>query len=58
MVSATADSSRIFVRSTDELGAIEPLAEVHLMRLVQEALSNIRKHAQSPTGKHVVAAAR
>jgi signal transduction histidine kinase len=24
------------------------LAEVHLMRLVQEALSNIRKHAQSP----------
>jgi two-component system nitrate/nitrite sensor histidine kinase NarX len=31
----------------DELGAIDPLAEVHLLRLVQEALSNVRKHAQS-----------
>ena len=32
----------------DELGTIDPLAEVHLLRLVQEALSNVRKHAQSP----------
>lgn len=33
--------------SADDLGAIEPLAEVHLLRLVQEALSNVRKHAQA-----------
>ena len=33
--------------SIDVLGQISPLAEVHLLRLVQEALSNIRKHAQA-----------
>jgi signal transduction histidine kinase len=31
----------------DQLGSIDPLAEVHLLRLVQEALSNVRKHAHA-----------
>lgn len=31
----------------ETLGQISPLAEVHLLRLVQEALSNIRKHAHA-----------
>lgn len=43
----------------DDLGQISPLAEVHLLRLVQEALSNIRKHAHASTvsieiGRHGV----
>ncbi len=33
--------------SIERLGQISPLAEVHLLRLVQEALSNIRKHAHA-----------
>ncbi|HEV2074007.1 MAG TPA: GAF domain-containing sensor histidine kinase [Thermomicrobiales bacterium] len=38
-VSVTLDDSRIPV------GALSDLAEVHLLRIVQEALANVRKHA-------------
>lgn len=40
----------IVLDSDDGLeGCLSPLAEVHLLRIVQEALANIRKHAEANT---------